>query len=138
MSIIKEFKQFAVKGNAVDMAVGIIIGAGFGKIVNSLVADVIMPPIGVLLGGKWFSEYKYVLVDGEISATGEVIKEAITLNWWIFIQTIFDFLLIAFSVFLLVKIINRLKKKEERRKTKLTYDQELLTEIRDLLKKRGQ
>ena len=104
MSIIKEFKEFAVKGDAVDMAVGIVIGAAFGKIVSSLVSDVIMPPIGLLLGGVDFKNLKLVLK----AATSDA--QAVTLNYGQFINTTIDFLIVAFSIFLVVKGINRLKK----------------------------
>ncbi len=106
MSIIKEFKEFAIKGNAIDMAVGIIIGAAFGKIVNSLVNDVIMPPIGLLLGGVDFKDLKIVL-----KAAG-VDTPAVTLNYGQFINTTIDFLIVAFSIFIVVKGINALKRKE--------------------------
>jgi len=106
MSIIKEFKEFAVKGNAVDMAVGIIIGASFGKIVTSLVGDVIMPPIGLLLGGVDFKNLKIILKAATLDAP------AVTLNYGQFINTAIDFLIVAFSIFLVVKGINILKKKQ--------------------------
>lgn len=105
MSIIKEFKEFAVKGNAIDMAVGIVIGAGFGKIVNSLVSDVIMPPIGLLLGGVDFKNLKITLKAATIDAP------AVTLNYGQFVNTLIDFIIIAFSIFLVIKGINSLKKK---------------------------
>lgn len=106
MSIIKEFKEFAVKGNAVDMAIGIIVGAAFGKIVTSLVGDVIMPPIGLLLGGVDFKNLKVILKTATIDAP------AVTLNYGQFINTLLDFLIVAFSIFLVVKGINVLKKKQ--------------------------
>lgn len=105
MSILKEFKEFAVKGNAVDMAVGIIIGAAFGKVVNSLVNDVIMPPIGVLLGGTDFSDLALVLKQAT------PIQPAVTLKYGMFINTMVDFLIVAFSIFIVVKGINLLRKK---------------------------
>lgn len=105
MSIVKEFKEFAVKGNAVDMAVGIVIGAAFGKIVTSLVSDVIMPPIGLLLGGVDFKNLKLILKAATIDAP------AVALNYGQFINTMIDFLIVAFSIFLVVKGINSLKKK---------------------------
>lgn len=132
MSIIQEFKTFAVKGNVVDMAVGIIIGAAFGKIVSSVVADVIMPPIGLILGGVDFSDLVIVLKE----AVGEA--PAVTIAYGKFIQTIIDFTIIAFAVFLLVKGINNLKKKEEAAPAAPpapSAEEKLLTEIRDLLKK---
>jgi large conductance mechanosensitive channel len=106
MSILKEFKDFAVKGNAVDMAVGIIIGAGFGKIVSSLVNDVIMPPIGLLLGGVDFKNLQVILK----AAAGDV--PAVTLKYGLFINTVIDFVIVAFVIFLVVKGINSLKKSE--------------------------
>ncbi len=104
MSIIKEFKEFAVKGNAIDMAVGIVIGAAFGKIVTSLVSDVIMPPVGMLLGGVDFKNLKLVLKAATVDAP------AITLNYGLFINTMIDFVIVAFSIFLVVKMINALKR----------------------------
>jgi large conductance mechanosensitive channel len=105
MSIVSEFKDFAVKGNAVDMAVGIIIGAAFGKIVSSLVSDVIMPPVGLLLGGVDFKDLKVILKAATLD------KPAVSLNYGMFINTTIDFLIVAFSIFLVVKGINSLKKK---------------------------
>ena len=140
--IIKEFKEFAVKGNVVDMAVGVIIGGAFGKIVSSIVNDIIMPPIGWLIGGVNFSDLKFELPSVQIA--GETMQAA-TINYGTFIQTIIDFVIIAFCVFMLVKGINKLaslKKKEEEQKQseatpeepKPTKEEILLTEIRDLLK----
>ena len=130
MSILKEFKEFAVKGNAVDMAVGIVIGAAFGKIIASLVADVIMPPIGVLVGGVDFTKLAVTLKD----KVGDM--PAVTLNYGNFIQTMVDFTIIAFAIFMLVKLINKLKKQEEAAPVvpEPTKEELLLTEIRDLLK----
>jgi large conductance mechanosensitive channel len=132
MSILKEFKEFAVKGNVVDMAVGIIIGAAFGKIVSSLVADVVTPPIGLLLGGVDFSKLAYVMKE----AVGD--EPAVTLSYGVFLQTTFDFLIMAIAVFALVKVINRLKRKEEAAPPPAppepSAEEKLLSEIRDLLK----
>jgi large conductance mechanosensitive channel len=131
MSILKEFKEFAVKGNAVDMAVGIIIGASFGKIISSLVADVIMPPIGVLVGGVDFTKLAVILKEKVGDAP------AVTLNYGNFIQTMVDFTIIAFAIFMVVKLINKLKKQEEAAPAappEPTKEELLLTEIRDLLK----
>jgi large conductance mechanosensitive channel len=105
MSIVKEFKEFAVKGNAVDMAVGIIVGAAFGKIITSLVTDVIMPPIGLLLGGVDFKNLKVILKPEQ----GEI--PAVTLNYGLFVNNVIDFLIVAFAIFLMVKAINTLKRK---------------------------
>lgn len=131
MSIVKEFKEFAVRGNVIDMAVGIIIGAAFGKIVTSLVADVIMPPIGLALGGVNFSALAITLKQ----AVGET--PAIVIGYGKFIQTIVDFVIVAFAIFMMVKQVNSFKKKEvEVPKPAPAPSQEelLLTEIRDLLK----
>lgn len=131
MSILKEFKEFAVKGNAVDMAVGIVIGASFGKIIASMVADLIMPPIGVLVGGVDFTKLGITLKE----AVGDV--PAVTLKYGNFIQTVVDFTIIAFAIFMAVKLINKLKKQEAAAPVappEPTKEELLLTEIRDLLK----
>ena len=133
MKWLNEFKTFAMRGNVMDMAVGIIIGGAFGKIVSSLVADVIMPPIGMLIGGINFTEWKIVLHQAVIEA-GQVAKPAVTLNIGSFIQTIFDFIIIAFSIFLVVKAVNSVSQKKEAAAAP-TKEEVLLTEIRDLLKK---
>jgi large conductance mechanosensitive channel len=134
MKWLNEFKTFAMRGNVLDMAVGIIIGGAFGKIVSSLVADVIMPPVGMLVGGINFTEWTIKLHEAVIEA-GQIIKPAVTLNIGTFIQTIFDFIVIAFSIFLMIKAMNTLnKKKEAASSAKLSKQEELLTEIRDLLK----
>jgi large conductance mechanosensitive channel len=133
MSMIKEFKEFAVKGNAVDMAVGIIIGAAFGKVVSSLVEDVIMPPLGVLIGGVDFSDLAVTVK----AATAEA--PAVLVKYGAFIQTIIDFIIIAFAIFMVVKMINRLKRHEEAAPSAPATppaEQVLLTEIRDLLRDR--
>ncbi|MCB0310360.1 MAG: large-conductance mechanosensitive channel protein MscL [Bdellovibrionales bacterium] len=132
MGMIKEFQEFAVKGNVADMAVGIIIGAAFGKIVSSLVADVITPPLGLLLGGVDFTGLSFTLKE----AHGEMA--AVTLNYGVFLQAIFDFLIVAFAIFLVIKGMNSLRKKaEEEPQVAPAPSQEilLLSEIRDLLKK---
>ncbi len=130
MSIVQEFKEFAVKGNAVDMAVGIIIGAAFGKIVSSVVGDVVMPPIGMLLGGMDFSALALTLSP----ATADT--PAIVIGYGKFIQTLVDFIIVAFAIFMLVKGINALKRKQEAAPPAHSAEQALLTEIRDLLKSR--
>ena len=135
----KEFKEFAVRGNVVDMAVGIIIGAAFGRIVTSFVNDVIMPPVGLLVGNTDFSQLFINLSDGGYSTLAEAQEAgAATLNYGIFLQTIFDFLIVALAIFVVVKQMNRLQRKAEAAPAvppKPSKDQELLTEIRDLLKK---
>lgn len=135
---INEFKEFAVKGNAVDMAVGVIIGGAFGKIVTSIVDDIIMPPIGWLIGGVNFSDLKYTLPSVDLGV--EKLAPA-TINYGNFIQTTFDFVIIAFCVFLLVKGINSLARKDAKKETPTpvpapepTNEEKLLAEIRDLLK----
>lgn len=139
MSMLKEFREFAMKGNVIDLAVGIIIGAAFGKIVSSVVNDIIMPPIGLLVGGINFTDIRITMKDAITDpATGKMIKDAVTLKIGSFIQTLVDFTIIAFSVFLLVKGLNSLSRKkaaEPPSPPAPTRDQELLTEIRDLLKK---
>ena len=130
MGLFKEFKEFAVKGNVMDMAIGVVIGGAFGKIVTSLVSDIIMPLIGAVTGGLNFTEWKWVIKE----AAGDTPELALT--WGNFIQVIFDFLIIAFCIFLVVKGINSLKKKQEPAPEAPAgpTQEELLTEIRDLLK----
>lgn len=131
MSLLKEFKAFASRGNVIDMAVGIIIGAAFGKIVSSFVADIIMPPIGIILGGVNFSDLSFVL----LAAQGDA--PAVVIAYGKFIQTVVDFMIIAFAIFMGLKAINSLKRKEEaapKAPPAPTKDQELLSEIRDFLK----
>ena len=137
---IQEFKEFALKGNVMDMAVGIIIGGAFGKIVSSLVNDIIMPPIGLITGSS-FEDAKVVLRAAEFdTTTGETLKEAITLNWGSFVQTTVDFFIIALCIFLLIKAMNSFRKKKEEEPAApapTPEDIELLREIRDELKRRG-
>ncbi|MBO5864139.1 MAG: large-conductance mechanosensitive channel protein MscL [Paludibacteraceae bacterium] len=138
MKILDEFKAFAVRGNVIDMAVGVIIGGAFGKIVSSVVADVIMPPIGLLVGGVNFTDLKWEMKEAVLNDAGEVIAPAVTLNYGNFLQVTFDFLIVAIAVFAFVKLINSLnkKKKEEAPAAPPAPSKEevLLTEIRDLLK----
>jgi large conductance mechanosensitive channel len=131
MSIIKEFRDFAMRGNVVDLAVGVIIGAAFGKIVSSLVADIIMPPLGLLIGGVDFKQFAVTLRD----AQGDV--PAVVMHYGIFIQNIFDFVLVAFAIFMAIKVINKLNRKKEEPAAAApapTKEEILLTEIRDLLR----
>ncbi len=107
MSMVKEFKEFAMRGNVVDMAVGIVIGGAFGKIVSSLVADVIMPPIGLILGNVDFSKLSIILREKTATA------EAVSINYGLFVNTLLDFVIVAFAIFMVIKQMNRLKKKEE-------------------------
>ena len=138
MSFIQDFKAFALKGNVVDMAVGVIIGGAFGKIVTSIVNNIIMPPIGVITGGVDFTDLKLVIKEAEKSCD-EVISEAVTLNYGQFIQDVVDFLIIAFCIFLMVKGIAALSRKKEEPAAPApapepSAEEKLLTEIRDLLK----
>lgn len=129
MSMMSEFKAFAMRGNVVDLAVGVVIGAAFGKIVTSLVNDVIMPPIGYLIGGVDFSSYKWVIAEAAADGKGEV-----ALQYGAFINTMIQFTIVAFAIFMVVKAINRMNKKEEAAPAAPAADVVLLTEIRDLLK----
>ena len=134
--MLKEFKEFAMRGNVVDMAVGIIIGAAFGKIVSSFVADIIMPPLGLALGGVDFSDLAVTL-----QAAGEGVA-AVTLNYGKFIQTVVDFLIVAMAIFVAVRVMNKLKRKEEAKPAEPppppepSAEEKLLSEIRDILKSR--
>lgn len=138
--LLQEFKEFAMKGNVIDLATAVIIGGAFGKIVSSLVADVIMPVIGMLTSGKNFNDIKIILRQAEIF-NGAVINPAVTMNIGSFIQNIIDFVIIAFSIFMMIKTLTQLQKKlkkEEAIKESIaepTKQEQLLTEIRDLLKK---
>ncbi len=136
MGMIKEFKEFAVKGNMVDLAVGIIIGGAFGKVVSSIVSDVLMPPLGYLIGGINFTDIKIPLKTSVVDASGK-LSQAATINIGNFIQALVDFGIIAFAVFLIVKMINRLQRKAEETPAQASpsKQEELLVEIRDLLKK---
>lgn len=136
--MLKEFKEFAMKGNVVDLAVAVVIGAAFGRIVTSLVNDIIMPPIGLLLGGMDFSELKVQLA-AAVSENGEVVKEAVTLNYGVFINTVINFIIVAFAIFMVIKAMNSAKKKEEAAPAPPpapSKEETLLTEIRDALVKR--
>lgn len=141
MSFIQDFKAFALKGNVVDMAVGVIIGGAFGKIVTSVVNNVIMPPIGVLTGGMDFTDLKLVIKQAQMEGD-QVVSEAVTLNYGQFIQDVVDFLIIAFCIFLMVKGIAALSRKKNEAQAapapapEPSAEEKLLTEIRDLLKER--
>ena len=141
----QEFKEFAVKGDVMDLAVAVVIGGAFGKIVSSLVADIIMPPIGLILGGLNFSDIKIVLKEAVVKANGTVAAPAVAINIGVFVQNILDFIIIAAAVFFAIKLIGRLKERLRLSQDKsgadspvqpLTKDQELLIEIRDVLKSR--
>jgi large conductance mechanosensitive channel len=143
--MLKEFKEFAVKGNMLDMAVGIIIGAAFGTIVQSLVNDMIMPPIGLVLGGVDFTDMFLTLREGTVAGPYATLAEAteagaVTINYGVFVNAVISFLIVGFSVFLLVRSFNKLKAKEEAAPAAPaapTAEETLLTEIRDLLKARA-
>ena len=136
---LNEFKEFAMKGNVVDMAVGVVIGAAFGKIVTSLVNDIIMPVVGVLTGGTNFSEYKWVIKQGVAEGT-EIITPEVAVTWGTFVQTIVDFIIIAVCIFLAIKVMNKMRRKPEPEPEAPAApapptQEELLTEIRDILRK---
>ena len=140
MSFIQDFKAFALKGNVVDMAVGVIIGGAFGKIVTSIVNNIIMPPIGVLTGGVDFTDLKLTIKEAVVEGEN-VVSEAVTLNYGQFIQDVVDFLIIAFCIFLMIKGIAKLSRKKEEEdaaapapEPEPSAEEKLLTEIRDLLK----
>jgi large conductance mechanosensitive channel len=145
MSMLKEFKEFAMRGNVVDLAVGVVIGAAFGKIVTSLVNDVIMPPIGKLTGGVDFKELFINLDPGKMTKAGAAVKsladakdaQAAVIAYGSFLSTVLDFLIVAFCIFLVVKAMNKLWKKPEAAPAGPTTDQKLLMEIRDLLAKKS-
>lgn len=144
MAFFKEFKEFAMRGNVIDMAVGVIIGAAFGKIVSSLVDDIIMPLVGVATGGMNFTDYKWVIQKAVIdSQTQEVLTPEVTMNWGSWVQTIVDFIIVAFCIFVAIKAMNQLKRKEAEEAAapapapEPTKEEVLLTEIRDLLKEQG-
>jgi large conductance mechanosensitive channel len=141
MAFFKEFKEFAMRGNVIDLAVGVIIGTAFNKIVTSIVNDIVMPPVGKLIGGVKFTDLKYVIEKAVVDGTGKEITPAVTINYGNFIQTLLEFIIVAMSVFVMVKVVNRLthlRKKEEEAAAPaepvLTKEEVLLTEIRDILK----
>ncbi|MBO4977923.1 MAG: large-conductance mechanosensitive channel protein MscL [Muribaculaceae bacterium] len=135
-NFLKEFKEFAMKGNVVDMAVGVIIGAAFGKIVTSLVNDIIMPVIGVLTGGVNFSDKAWEIKPAVMEGA-EVVTPAVMVTWGSFVQTIIDFLIIAFCIFVAIKFVNKLKRPEEPKPAAPAgpTQEELLTDIRDILRR---
>lgn len=140
MHIIKDFKEFAVKGNMIDMAVGIIIGTAFGGIVSSLVNDIITPALGVFIGKMDFKNYKYVIQEAVLGSDGAIIREAVSINYGNFLQVSIDFLIIAGSIFIVIRFINSLKRKAEDENVPSVptpKDIQLLSEIRDLLKEKN-
>jgi large conductance mechanosensitive channel len=137
MKMIDEFKKFALKGNVVDMAIGIIIGAAFGKIVSSLVNDIIMPPLGLLVGGVDFTDLKITLKGASVDEAGKAIS-AVTMNYGTFLQTVFDFIIVAFITFMMIKAMNNMIRKQADAPAppaEPSLQETLLGEIRDLLKK---
>jgi large conductance mechanosensitive channel len=134
MSLIQDFKKFAMRGNVIDLAVAVVIGAAFGRIVTSLVNDVIMPPIGLLMGGIDFTEFRMTLSEATADAT------AVTINYGMFIQQLVDFLIVAFAIFMVIKAFERMKRKEEVKPpavAEIPEQEKLLAEIRDLLKEKS-
>ncbi|MFS2221908.1 large-conductance mechanosensitive channel protein MscL [Pantoea sp. B65] len=131
MSLFKEFRDFAMRGNVVDLAVGVIIGAAFGKIVSSLVANIIMPPLGLLIGGVDFKQFVWVLKPAEGTTP------AVVMEYGAFLQSVFDFVLVAFAIFIAIKLMNKLYKKKEAAPAKTPAQELLLSEIRDLLKEQN-
>ncbi len=140
MGLIKEFKEFAVKGNAFDLAIGVIIGAAFGKIVSSIVSDLLMPPIGLVLGGINFTDIKITLKQAVLDNTGKVLAAPVTINIGNFVQVAVDFIIIAFVLFLVVKAMNKFTRKKEEEtppaKVEPPKQELLLEEIRDILKEK--
>ena len=142
MSVLKEFKAFAMKGNVLDLAVAVIIGGAFGKIIASLVADIIMPPIGLLMGGVSFTDLKFILKEPVLDAAGAVTTAAVSINYGNFIQVTVDFLIVAMAIFMMIKAMNSMKKKEVAAPeapavpAAPTKEETLLTEIRDILKEK--
>ncbi|GKX50646.1 large-conductance mechanosensitive channel protein MscL [Budvicia aquatica] len=134
MSLLKEFREFAMRGNVVDLAVGVIIGAAFGKIVSSLVSDIIMPPLGLLIGGVDFRQFTLELRE----ASGDL--PAVVMHYGLFIQNIFDFIIVAFAIFMAIKLMNRMRRNEPpapAAPAEPSAEEKLLTEIRDLLKQQN-
>ncbi|AKQ44404.1 large-conductance mechanosensitive channel [Rufibacter radiotolerans] len=135
MSMIKEFKEFAMRGNVIDLAVGVVIGAAFGKVVSSFVDDILMPPLGIMLGGVDFKDLKMVLKQGAVDAEGKITD--VTLNYGNFIQSLVDFMIIAFAIFLMIKLMNTLNRKKAASPgvpPAPTKEEVLLTEIRDAIR----
>lgn len=135
--ILKDFKDFAMRGNVIDMAVGVIIGGAFGEIVSSLVDDLIMPVIGVLTGGMDFKDMKYALKPEVLDESGQVVQEAVTFNYGMFVQNVVDFLIVAFCIFMAIRIMSRFRKAEEKKAAEPappSQEVQLLEQIRDLLK----
>ena len=139
-NFIKDFKAFVMRGNVVDMAVGIIMGAAFGKIVSSLVSDIVMPLVGLLLGGVSFADLKFTLYEAVTDASGAIVEPAVTLSYGKFIQVTVDFLIISFAIFMMIKVIGKVQRKKEEEAPAApaapSEEVQLLTQIRDLLDKK--
>jgi large conductance mechanosensitive channel len=137
-NFIQEFKKFAVRGNVIDLAIGVIIGSAFNRIVTSLVEDIIMPPLGLVIGGLKFDEYRFILSPAITDSTGKVTQSAVTINYGNFIQVLLNFLIVALTIFVIIKVINLLRERreaeEKNSQVQKTTELDLLTEIRDLLK----
>lgn len=139
MGFLKEFRDFAIRGNVIDLAVGVIIGGAFGKIISSLVSDVIMPPVGVLIGGINFTDFVITLKAASMDAAGNIIP-AVCINIGNFLQTVLDFTIVAFVIFLAIRTVNRISHKKAQEPVAPpvpTKEEELLAEIRDLLKEKN-
>ncbi|MDE6242447.1 MAG: large-conductance mechanosensitive channel protein MscL [Muribaculaceae bacterium] len=137
---LQDFKDFAMRGNVVDMAVGVIIGGAFGKIISSLVDDIIMPVVGLATGGMDFKDLKTTIKDPVIDAAGKVVQEAVTVNYGMFIQYIVDFLIVAFCIFMAIRVMQKFRKKEEEAAAapaEPPKEEVLLTQIRDILEKQS-
>ncbi|PJJ74995.1 large conductance mechanosensitive channel [Thermoflavifilum aggregans] len=141
MSFWKDFRDFAMKGNVIDLAIAVVIGGAFGKIVSSLVNDVLMPLLGLVTGGMNFSDKKIVLQQAQVDATGKILKPANTLNYGSFIQSVIDFLIIAFCIFLAIRALQRFNRRQKQEAAAAppapSNEEKLLAEIRDLLKSRS-
>lgn len=140
-NFIQDFKEFAVKGNLIDLAIGIIIGTAFNKIVSSLVKDVIMPPFGLVFGEKGFTEYAWTIQEAVVGANGEVINEAVVINYGTFLQNCLDFFIVALTIFVVIRLFNQLRNKAEDEaepSVPTPKDIKLLAEIRDLMKSQNE
>jgi large conductance mechanosensitive channel len=137
MKVLKEFRDFAMKGNVIDLAIGIIMGSAFGRIISSLVTDVLMPPLGLLIGGVDFTDLRITMKHQILDATGRIINPGVSLNYGKFLQSAIDFTLVALAIFMLVQALNRLKRKQaisEAAPVAPSREENLLSEIRDILK----
>lgn len=134
MGYIKEFREFILRGKVVDLAIGVMVGGAFQKIISSFVNDILMPPLGFIIGGVNFKELKIKISNPLYDATGRITAEAITINYGLFIQTVFDFIIIALSVYIAIKVVNRINKRKK--EDELSGEEKILMEIRDILKEK--